>query len=132
VGLFGPNVSDLHNAGIHGSKLSASICPEFVLCLAILACSVSPTKTTAIICNHTLISRPERKARWKKESIMAVSVDELSLCTGTGLAVWVGALSSLSSCPAWCTLTALPPAHHIQLLVIVNNLQVGSWSGVTC
>lgn len=87
MGLFGSNVSNLHNAGIHGSKLSASICPEFVLCLAFLACSVSPTKTTAIICNHSLISRPERKTRWKKESMMAVSVDELSLCTDTGLAV---------------------------------------------
>lgn len=91
MGLFGPNVSNLHNAGIDGSKLSASIRPEFVLCLAFLACSVSPTKTTAIICNRSLISRTERKARWgKKKSIMAVSVDELSLCTDTGLAVWVG------------------------------------------
>lgn len=68
MGLFGPNVSNLHNAGIDGSKLSASIRPEFVLCLAFLACSVSPTKTTAIICNRSLISRTERKARWEKKS----------------------------------------------------------------
>lgn len=66
MGQSGPNVSNLHSAGIDSSKLSVSICPEFVLCLAFLASSVSLTSTTIIICNHSLISRKEKKG-WKRK-----------------------------------------------------------------
>lgn len=66
MGQSGPNVSNLHSAGIDSSNLSVSICPEFVLCLAFLACSVSLTSTTTIICNHSLISRKEKKG-WKRK-----------------------------------------------------------------